>query len=68
MKRRFNYTGRGRIPQEKISIILNKKENSVSSFTATIDLSGMGLPPEAKIYIETYHRTEYKSFDFGTVG
>jgi len=68
MKRRFNYTGRYRIPREKISIMLNRDGGSVRSFTVTLDLNGMNLPPDAKVYIDTYHRTEYKRFDFGTAG
>jgi len=68
MKRRFNYTGRNRIPREKISIMLNRDGESVRSFTATLDLNDMNLAPEAKVYIEAYHRTENKRFNFGTVG
>jgi len=66
MKRRFNYTGRGRIPREKISIILNRDGNSAKSFSANIDLTGMNFPPDAKVYVEAYHRTEVSRYDFGT--
>lgn len=67
MKRRFNYTGRMRIPRERISIILNKNGDTIKSFTVDIDLTGLNLPSNAKVYVEAYHRTENKRFDFGTV-
>lgn len=67
MKRRFNYTGRSRIPRQKISVILNKDGESAKSFTATIDLNGMNLPREAKVYVEAYHKTDVRRYDFGTV-
>ena len=67
MKRRFNYTGRSRIPQEKISIILHRDGDSIRSFNATIDVNDMKLPPDAKVYIDANHRTEIRRFDFGTV-
>lgn len=68
MKRRFNYTGRSRIFREMISIMLNRDGGSIRSFTATVDLNDMNLPSEAKVYIEVYHRTEARRFDFRTVG
>lgn len=68
MKRRFNYTGRRRIPHEKVSILLSRDGGSVRSFTATMDLNDMNLLPEAKVYVEIYHRTESRRFNFGTVG
>lgn len=68
MKRRFNYTGRKKIPREQITITLNRDAGSVRSFNATIDMNGLNLPPGVKVYVEAYHRTESKRFDFGTVG
>ncbi len=68
MKRRFNYTGRGRIPREKVVINLSKKDKEIESFKATIGIDDLKLPPQAKVYVEAYHKTELKRFDFGTVG
>lgn len=68
MKRKFNYTGRKRIPREKIFVALNQFRGSIQSFVATLDLEDMELPSDAKIYVEAYHRTEFRRFDFGTVG
>lgn len=66
MRRRINYTGRRKIPREKISIIWNKDNNSVRSFSANINLDGFNFPPDAKVYIDAYHKTEVKRYDFGT--
>lgn len=68
MKRRFNYTGRRKIPLENITITLNREKGRIKSFSATIDLSNMNLPADAKVYIEAYHRTEQKLFEYGIVG
>ncbi len=67
MKRRFNFTGRRRIPRERISINLNKSGESVESFSATIDLNGIDLLSNAKVYLDAYHRTERRRYNFGTV-
>ncbi len=66
MKRRINYTGRRKIPREKISIIWNKDNNSVRSFSANINLDGFNFSPDTKVYINAYHKTEVKRYDFGT--
>lgn len=66
MRRRINYTGRRKINREKVSIILNKDNNSVRSFSVNINLDGTNFPPDAKIYIDAYHKTEAKRYDFGT--
>jgi len=68
MKRRFNYTGRIRIPRERITVTLNRSGNSISSFNANVDLNGLHLQPDARVYIEAYHRTDSRRFNFGTVG
>ena len=67
MRRRFNYTDRSRIPQERISINLNRDVNSIKSFNAEIDLNDMNLPDGAKVYVEAYHKTEVSRYDFGLV-
>ncbi|MBT9147254.1 MAG: hypothetical protein DDT32_01007 [Syntrophomonadaceae bacterium] len=68
MKRRFNHTGRKRILRENISIVLIRdQQNKVRSFNATINLKGLALPSDAKLYVEACHRDELKRFDFGKV-
>jgi len=69
MKRTFNYTGRKRITRERISINFNKQNGRITSFTVDeLNLDGLNLPSNAKVYVEAYYRTELKRFDFGTVG
>lgn len=36
------------------------------SFSAKINLDGFNFPPDAKVYIDAYYRTEVKRYDFGT--
>jgi hypothetical protein len=67
LKRRINYTGRRKIPRERISIIWNKDNNSEQSFSASMDLEGFDFPPDAKVYIDAYHKTDVRRYDFGTV-
>ncbi len=67
MIRRFNYTGRIKIPKDRIRISLQKDMNG-KSFTAEIDLKGLKIPESAKIYIEPNYKGVYQRFSFGTVG
>ncbi len=43
-------------------------ERPQKSFTATLDLSDLGLSEDAKIYIEPYYQSSFMRFAFGTVG
>ena len=65
--RKFNYTDRKRITHDRTSIVLNRKGNSIESFNATLRLDGMELPPDARVCIEAYHRTELQRYKFETV-
>lgn len=68
MKHTLNYTNRKRIKREKISINFIRQNGKVVSFNLSrLDIDDLNLPPNAKIYIEAYYRTELKRFDFGTV-
>ena len=67
MKRQFNYTNRKRIPREKVEIVLRDQGREPPAFDAKIDLSDLGLPDWAKVFIEAYYRNSYMRFDFGTV-
>lgn len=67
MKRRFNYTGRKKIPKDRISITLNKRGVTVESFNATLNFDRLELPENAKVVVEAYYRMDLKRFDFGTV-
>lgn len=68
MKRRFNYTERKRITLDRISINITRTNHVAESFDASINLEGMGLPDDAKVYVEAYHRTDLMRYPFGTVG
>jgi len=67
MIRKFNYTGRKRIPLKRISINVGTVERR-KAFNAEIDFNGLEFPPEAKVYIEPYYRASYMRFDFGSIG
>lgn len=67
MIRRLNYTGRKNIPRTKFHItVLNTPGGR--EFEATLRLADTGLPADALVFIEAYHKSDYMRFDFGTVG
>jgi len=69
MKRRFNYTGRKKIPRENVSItLIRDRDGKPRAFSASINLNGLDLPADARAYVEAYHRDEMKRFDFRTAG
>ena len=68
MRRRFNYTNRGRITHNHIDLTIYKDDNNKpKSFDMKLNLGGMEFPDEGKVYVDVYHRTEFKRYDFGTV-
>lgn len=67
MKRRFNYTNRLKIKQEYINLKLLSKDKIYHSFDLELNLQDFNFPSNAKIYIDAYHSTERKRYDFGTV-
>lgn len=66
MIRRFNYTGRIKIPRNRIDIALFK-DNEGKYFRAKLNLEGLKFPGEARIFIEPNYKGVYQRFDFGTV-
>lgn len=66
MIRKFNYTGRKKLNRQRIEISL-ADEKPYKSFTATLNLEGLGLSDDAKVYIEPYHGYSIMRFPFGTV-
>lgn len=66
MIRRFNYTGRVKIPRDRIDISLYK-DNEGKYFRAKVDLGGLNLPGDAQVYIEPNFKGIYQRFHFGTV-
>jgi hypothetical protein len=67
MIRRFNYTGRRKIPRSRLAIRI-VEEGARRRFDAEIGLDGLGVAPAASLFLEAYHRAAYRRFDFGTVG
>jgi len=67
MIRRFNYTGRKRIPRSKISLSLNAASGKTLAFDAVVDLDGLLLPGNATIYVEAYRRAYFRRFPCGTL-
>lgn len=67
MLRKFNYTGRRRIPRSRVDIRL-KPTGEFPSFDASLDFSGLDLPEDAVVLIEAYDKSSYMRFDYGTVG
>ena len=65
MIRRFNYTGRVKIPRNRVDISLFKDREG-KYFRAKINLDGLDLPQDAKIYIEANYKGVYQRFPFGT--
>ncbi|MFZ1528225.1 MAG: hypothetical protein WAT19_05725 [Ferruginibacter sp.] len=66
MIRRFNYTNRIKIPRNRADISLFKDREG-KYFRAKINLAGLELPQDAKIYIEANYKGMYQRFAFGTV-
>lgn len=67
MIRRFNYTGRRKLPATDIGFRL-LRSGPVMTFDAQLtNFDSLGLPPSAQIYVEAFHQQTYMRFDFGTV-
>jgi hypothetical protein len=66
MIRRFNYTGRVKISRSRVDISL-LKDREGKYFRAKVNLEGLDLSPDAKIYIEANYKGVYQRFPFGTV-
>lgn len=66
MVRKFNFTGRKKIPSKFISIQKISNGNS-NYFIANLDLQKLGFPNDAFIYVEAYHNANFLRFNFGTI-
>ncbi len=69
LQRRFNSTGRLRIPRSKIDISLEQPAdlNVVPSARASLKLDGLDVPGDAVVAIEAYYRTSSMRFACGIV-
>ncbi len=70
VQRRFNSTGRRRIPRKMIHIALEQPGdfNVVPTARASLTLNGLEAPSDATVAIEAYYRTSSMRFGCGTVG
>ncbi len=67
MKRRFNYTGREKINKDAIKISINRINGKPKSITTRLNLNETKYPGDTRIYLDAYHRTDRKRFDFGKI-
>ena len=67
MKRRFNYTGREKLTKDSIKISINKTNGRPKSISAKLNLNEIKYPGSTKIYLDAYHKTDRKRFDFGRI-
>lgn len=69
VQRRLNSTERVRIPRNRIAIHVEESADAISFpwASASIDLEGMNLPPNAPVAIEAYYRSSSMRFACGSV-
>lgn len=67
MIRKFNFTGRKRIPRTQVRVDLRRDTDGHRCFDLSLTLEGQALPAGAHVYVEAYQRTAYQRFDCGTV-
>ncbi len=68
MIRKFNFTGRRKIPRTHLSFALHTGDDGRAFFEASLTLQGLHLPKEADVFVEAYRGTSHMHFSFGTVG
>lgn len=68
MIRQFNYTQRKRIEQQQVSIELHETDDgNPPTFSVSLDLADLRLPPEARLVIAASDGRAGMRFDWGTV-
>lgn len=69
MIRRFNFTERKRIEQERVEIEVTEAAGGApASFNAALDFDGMGLPADAPVTVEAYRGRMAMRFPWGAAG
>lgn len=67
MIRNFNYTGRKKIHRAQVAIqLVRQSDGEAPAFNLT-KLELEGLPDEASVFVEAYHKTSFMRFPCGTV-
>lgn len=67
MLRSLNFTGRKRITQDCVNILLYERENGWLAFDADLYLSKHTFPPKAKVFVEANFKATFMRFDWGSV-
>jgi hypothetical protein len=67
MIRSLNFTNRKKIDRSCVRVKLLASSGEVPTFDAEINLGGLGLPPQAEVYMEAYYKSSYMRFPYGQV-
>jgi len=68
MLRKLNFTERAKLPRSHVRIALRRQADGFLSFEPAFSFDGIDAPPEARVYVEAYHRTSFMRFDCGSIG
>lgn len=68
MLKRVNFTGRRRVPRDRVQV--DVYDGQPRTFRASIDLDGLGMSPHAAVFLEAMcaRSSVVERFDFGEVG
>lgn len=67
MLRKLNFTERVKVPRSQVHIRLRREADGVLAFDPSISFDGVEAPPDARVYIEAYHRTSFMRFACGSL-
>ncbi len=68
MIRKFNYTGRKKIPRSDLKFFFEDVSKVPYTFNAELNLESIKLPKNAEVWIEAYDTSSFMRFSFGNVG
>jgi hypothetical protein len=68
MIRKFNYTGRKKIPRSNLKVYFDDISKLPYTFNAELNLESLRLPGNAEVWVEAYDTSSYMRFSFGNVG
>ena len=67
MLRKLNFTERARIQRSAVRIDLRRDRDGILAFDASLDLTNISAPKDARVYVEAQYRTSYMRFDCGPI-
>jgi hypothetical protein len=67
MLRKLNFTERAKVPRSGFSVALRRDPGGALAFDPSLSFDGIGVPSDARVYIEAYYGTSFMRFDCGTV-